>query len=348
MNEKTQKIRIFICQNIELSSSKLTTLVIERFSISRQAVHVHIQNLLKEKLILAKKKGKFISYSLKSLFAEKTQERILKNSNEYNISEKTIIPFFQKLNLSKNVSDIWMYGFSEMVNNLIDHSSSKLAEISLSHNYLYTEIKIHDIGIGIFKNLEKYFKIKEPQYALLELFKGKLTSNSSRHSGEGIFFTSRMFDFFQIRSGSYSFLKELSSDLWKLEEIPKQIKGTEIVLRLNNLSERQINDVFLKYVVGDDFKFTKTEVRIELAEYGDVYLVSRSQAKRILSRLENFTEVVFDFKNVEKVSPAFADELFRVSKNLYPKLKIKYCHAEPIVEIFIRKAIHSNTQTSIE
>ncbi len=53
------------------------------------------------------------------------------------------------------------------------------------------------------------------------------------------------------------------------------------MLRLNNLSERQINDVFLKYVVGDDFKFTKTEVRIELAEYGDVYLVSRSQAKRI-------------------------------------------------------------------
>ena len=78
---------------------------------------------------------------------------------------------------------------------------------------------------------------------------------------------------------------------------------------MNNLSERQINDVFLKYVVGDDFKFTKTEVRIELAEYGDVYLVSRFQAKRILARLENFTEVLFDFKNVEKVSPAFADEL---------------------------------------
>ena len=64
MNEKTQKIRIFICQNIELSSSKLTTLVIERFSISKQAVHVHIQNLLKEKLILVKKKGKFITTAI--------------------------------------------------------------------------------------------------------------------------------------------------------------------------------------------------------------------------------------------------------------------------------------------
>jgi hypothetical protein len=60
MNEKTQKIRIFICQNIELSSARLSTLVIETFSISRQATHVHIQNLLKEKLILAKKKGNFI------------------------------------------------------------------------------------------------------------------------------------------------------------------------------------------------------------------------------------------------------------------------------------------------
>lgn len=339
MNEKTQKIRIFICQNIELSSARLSTLVIETFSISRQAAHVHIQNLLKEKLILAKKKGKFITYSLKPLVTQKNLEKISGTSNEYLISAKTIALFFEKLNLPKNVSDIWMYGFSEMVNNLIDHSNSKLAKISFSHNFLYTEVKIQDTGIGIFKNLEKYFKIKEPQYALLELFKGKLTSDSSRHSGEGIFFTSRIFDLFQIRSGRYSFSKELSSDLWKLEEIPKQIKGTEVVLRLNNLSERQINDVFLKYVVGDDFKFTKTEVRIELAEYGDVYLVSRSQAKRILARLDNFTEVLFDFKNVEKISPAFADELFRVSKNLYPKLKIKYCHAEPIVEIFIRKAI---------
>jgi hypothetical protein len=228
-----------------------------------------------------------------------------------------------------------------MANNLIDHSGSKKAEIYILNNFLYTEIKIKDNGIGIFKNLEKNFQLKEPQYALLELFKGKLTSDPARHSGEGIFFTSRMFDFFQIRSGNYSFSKEISPDFWKIEPLLKEMKGTEITLRLNNRSERQINDIFFKYVIGDDFKFAKTDVRIQLAEYGDEYLVSRSQAKRILLRLEKFTEVMFDFKNVENIGPAFADELFRVSKIKYPKLKINYCNAGKLVEIFIKKALNA-------
>ncbi len=339
MVELTGKIRFFICQNIYLNSAKLTNLVVEKFSISRQAVNVHLQNLVKEKILLAKKNKKFITYSLNPLLKKRFKEKILANSNEYSLSEKTIIPILKKLNLSKNVLDLWMYGISEMINNLIDHSSSKNVEISILYNYLYTEIKIYDTGIGIFKKLEKTFQLKESHYALLELFKGKLTSDPSRHSGEGIFFTSRMFDFFQISSGYYCFSKELSTDLWKLEELSKEKIGTEITLQLNNHSQRQVNDIFLKYVVGDDFKFTKTEVRVELAEYGEGYLVSRSQAKRILYRLENFTDVLLDFKNVEKISPAFADELFRVSKSFYPKLNINYCNAGKIVEIFIKKSL---------
>jgi DNA-binding transcriptional ArsR family regulator len=341
ITEQTERIRNFICKNLHFNSAKITNLVVEKFSISRQAVNVHLKNLLREKIIQAKGKGKSIQYSLKPILEKTFEERILQNSNEYTVRDNTIAPIFEKLNLPKNVYDIWMYGFSDMANNLIDHSGSKKAEIYILNNFLYTEIKIKDNGIGIFKNLEKNFQLKEPQYALLELFKGKLTSDPARHSGEGIFFTSRMFDFFQIRSGNYSFSKEISPDFWKIEPLLKEMKGTEITLRLNNRSERQINDIFFKYVIGDDFKFAKTDVRIQLAEYGDEYLVSRSQAKRILLRLEKFTEVMFDFKNVENIGPAFADELFRVSKIKYPKLKINYCNAGKLVEIFIKKALNA-------
>ena len=48
---------------------------------------------------------------------------------------------------------------------------------------------------------------------------------------------------------------------------------------------------------------------------------------------------MFDFKNVEKISPTFADELFRVTKELFPNLKVYYCNAGPVVEIFIKKAL---------
>ena len=208
ITEQTERIRNFICKNLHFNSAKITNLVVEKFSISRQAVNVHLKNLLRDKIIQAKGKGKSIQYSLKPILEKKFEERILQNSNEYTVRDNTIEPIFEKLNLPKNVYDIWMYGFSEMANNLIDHSGSKKAEIYILNNFLYTEIKIKDNGIGIFKNLEKNFQLKEPQYALLELFKGKLTSDPARHSGEGIFFTSRMFDFFQIRSGNYSFSKE--------------------------------------------------------------------------------------------------------------------------------------------
>ena len=342
ITEQTERIRNFICKNLHLNSAKLTNLVVEKFSISRQAVNVHLKNLVKEKIIQAKRNGKSIDYSLRPILEKFFEEKILKNSSEYTVRDNTIEPIFEKLNLPKNVFDIWMYGFSEMVNNLIDHSGSKIAEITFLTNFLYTEIKIRDIGIGIFKNLENNFQLIEPQYALLELFKGKLTSDPSRHSGEGIFFTSRMFDFFRIRSGFYSLSKDIAPDLWVIETMQKKLKGTEITLRLDNHSERQINDVFFKYVVGDDFKFAKTDVRIQLAEYGDEYLVSRSQAKRILLRLEKFTEVMFDFKNIENIGPAFADELFRVSKNTYPKLEIRYSNAGRVVEIFIKKALNAD------
>lgn len=101
-----------------------------------------------------------------------------------------------------------------------------------------------------------------------------MSLSSSRHSGEGIFFTSRIFDFFQITSSNYCFTKDLPSDSWKIDSLDKAKKGTEIILRINNQSKNQINDLFLKYVKGDNFEFSKTDVRIELAEFGGVYLVS--------------------------------------------------------------------------
>ena len=38
----------------------------------------------------------------------------------------------------------------------------------------------------------------DKRQALFELSKGKFTTDPSRHSGEGVFFTSRMFDDFEI------------------------------------------------------------------------------------------------------------------------------------------------------
>jgi STAS-like domain of unknown function (DUF4325) len=60
-----------------------------------------------------------------------------------------------------------------------------------------------------------------------------------------------------------------------------------------------------------DYEFVRTRRVIRLAELGTEF-VSRSEAKRLLSGLEQFREIELDFRGVESVGQGFVDEVFRV------------------------------------
>ena len=84
---------------------------------------------------------------------------------------------------------------------------------------------------------------------------------------------------------------------------------------------------------------TVTDIPLQLAEYGTDLLISRSQAKRILARLELFEEVFLDFSGVEEIGQAFADEIFRVYATAHPGVKLTPIHANDNVTRMIRRAI---------
>jgi hypothetical protein len=69
---------------------------------------------------------------------------------------------------------------------------------------------ISDQGVAIFQKIRDDFALSDAREAILELSKGKLTSDSANHSGEGIFFTSRMVNSFTILSGDLCYLRERS------------------------------------------------------------------------------------------------------------------------------------------
>ena len=50
--------------------------------------------------------------------------------------------------------------------------------------------------------------------------------------------------------------------------------------------------------------------------------VSRSQAKRVCNRLENFEEVLFDFDGIEWIGQGFAHQLFVVFAKKNPDVKL--------------------------
>jgi hypothetical protein len=104
-------------------------------------------------------------------------------------------------------------------------------------------------------------------------------------------------------------------------------------------SQRTMQSVFETYSSGAmHAQFSRTRVPLRLAQYGEEQLVSRSQAKRVLARFEQFRGVVLDFQGVEAIGPAFADEIFRVFRNANPAIELESFRANPVVEGMIGRA----------
>ena len=63
---------------------------------------------------------------------------------------------------------------------------------------------------------------------------------------------------------------------------------TMVFMRLNNHTARTLTKVFDQFTSGEDYGFNKTIIPVDLAQYGQDKLISRSQAKRLLARVELF------------------------------------------------------------
>jgi hypothetical protein len=195
-----------------------------------------------------------------------------------------------------------------------------------------------DDGIGIFRKIQRDFELNDPRHAILELAKGKLTTDPANHSGEGIFFTSRMFDRFIIFSNGLYFSHNEPDEDWLLEH-DIDINGTSVQMTIHTNSDREINEVFDAYAADhQDFGFTKTHVPLNLATYGDENLISRSQARRLLSRFRDFSEVLLDFDGVMTIGQAFADEIFRVFARNNPHIDIVAINTNKQIDKMISRA----------
>jgi anti-sigma regulatory factor (Ser/Thr protein kinase) len=318
LQEKTKEIRQFILENVEEHPRDITTLVSAKFGISRQASHKHIQKLVSDGLVIASGNTRNRTYQVKPL-VDFSIELPLAGLEEDKVWREHIRPLMN--GLSSNVLSICQYGFTEIVNNAIDHSEGTILIVSLKRTYKTITLKIIDNGVGIFNKLQKELNLDDPIHAILELSKGKLTTDPAHHSGEGIFFTSRMFDKFLIFSGRI-FLSYQGEIDWLLEDKQKIFAGTDVQLEISPFSERTTQQVFDRFTVEGDYGFSKTRVPVFLATYGDENLVSRSQARRLLVRFERFKEIILDFTNVNTIGQAFADEIFRVFQLQNPSIHL--------------------------
>ncbi|MFH1847561.1 MAG: DUF4325 domain-containing protein [Candidatus Omnitrophota bacterium] len=239
------------------------------------------------------------------------------------------------LDLSDNVSKILNYAFTEMLNNAIEHSCSAKVEIAMKKEGGKIVFKVIDKGMGIFNNIMKKKELKEELEAIQSLLKGKLSTDEAHHSGEGIFFTSKVADMLIIQSSQKKILFNNIIDEVFIEDV-KNTNGTKIFFTINCNSQRELENIFKEYT-DDSYEFSKTEVIVKLYKEGVEY-ISRSQARRILSGIDKFKTIILDFKDVETVGQGFADEIFRIWKLRYPNIEIIYQNANENIDFMIKRA----------
>lgn len=330
-------IREFIIDNVEGHPNSIANIIVDLFKVTRVTANRYLQKLASEGLINATGATRARSYSLKTTLLESFSFEINSEVAEDVIYRDFVEPHLSKV--SQNVLDILQYGVSEMVNNVVDHSEGSACLITVKRTPKAISINIADNGIGIFRKIQKAHNLMDERHAILELSKGKLTTDPSRHSGEGIFFTSRMFRRFTLYSCDLVYQKKRAVEdhefLLEAAAPARSVGGTIVYMEIDNEVDYTMGEIF-KLHEDDDSRFSKTHVPVTLARYGEEKLVSRSQAKRVLARFEHFSEVMLDFSGVSTIGQAFADEIFRVYARNHPNVAVIPVLASEEVKAMIR------------
>lgn len=329
--KKQENIRRYILELIIDGKKGIAKKTSEAFGVSEMTVYRYLRSMQEEGILTRNAEGYSLVKEIKCHNIglgdgeEVEEDEVYRKYLESCVAE-----------MPENVRRIWEYCFMEMMNNAIEHSGADLVTLLIIKDYMNTAVAIIDNGIGIFRKIQDFFAYKSVGEVMEELFKGKLTTDSKNHTGEGIFFTSRIMDYFAAISDNAVFTNDKCTD-WKYDltdhpEIAEKIDmdhGTVIFMRLSNYSKKTTKEIFDEYA---DIEGGFIRTRIPLKNIYETYPVSRSQAKRLSSRFDSFEEVELDFDGVDEIGQGFAHELFVKYADLHPETRLIPIHTNTTID----------------
>jgi len=229
------------------------------------------------------------------------------------------------------------YAATEVINNAIDHSRGTIVEVSVSFETAGTSVTtVRDDGVGVFRRLCDDFGFASAYEAIVQLEKGRLTTDPSRHSGEGLFFSSKAVARFRLESQAVAWIVDNLVGDSAIGTSPVT-KGTQVVLTVVRGRTPVLADVFRAYTDAQTLQFARTRCTIKLGALGTA-LVSRSEAKRVLQRLAEFKSADLDFSGVEVVGQGFCDEVFRIFARAHPEVRLEPVGMNEAVAFMVARA----------
>ena len=344
MRKRTKEIRAFVMSRVDERPSGLAQLVAETFSISRQAAAKHLRSLVGDGLLVA-------SGSTKAREFRKVSVRCDFSYNTAGLDESTVwIQDVRPMLVGFSLGALsgLSYCVTEMVNNAIDHSGSPDVHLEVEVDQAGATVRIFDMGVGIFRKIALAEGLPDDRQAILELTKGKYTTDREQHSGEGIFFASRIADEFAITSHQLCFSCDAGENWLVGDPEWQDSEGTMIDFRIARDSTRTAKSVQDQFATPDAFDFARTIVPVRLASYEGAELISRSQAKRVVHRFESFKEVILDFDGVATIGQAFADQIFRVFQRANPQVHLSVANETSEVAQMIARALRKREEERAE
>lgn len=314
------ELRRWITTGATLHPHDLCAAVAQRHGVGRSTAGRALRELIETGWLL--REGRTRPHYRPGALREVTHTYALAGLDEQTPWERDFAPCLQ---LPEGVQGLAHHAFTELLNNAIDHSGGTRVTVSMRINRTHLQLLLSDDGCGAFERIRRAFGIDDPRLALLELSKGKLTTQPERHTGRGLFFTSRLFDVFDLYANhlTYQHSHWQRRDWLSANPLQRQ-PGTTVFTSVALNTTRTLAQVYEAHAGRlDATDFARTVVPLRLARLGDEALESRAQAKRLSARFESFETVELDFAEIPVIGQAFADELFRVFPQQHPGVELK-------------------------
>ncbi|HEV7912937.1 MAG TPA: DUF4325 domain-containing protein [Albitalea sp.] len=247
--------------------------------------------------------------------------------------QRDFAPFFV---LPPEVQRMTQHAFCELLNNAVDHSEGSSVTVSLRQTPSHVQLLVSDDGRGVFDKIHEAFALDDPALAMLELSKGKLTSQPQRHTGRGLFFTSRLADVFDLHANDCAFQRrQWDGGAWEPGRALKH-RGTSVYAAIALDTTRTLSSVLGAFSAdGSGVGFDRTVVPLRLITSALASLESRAQARRVSARLLQFQRAEVDFSGVPHIGHGFADELFRVFAGQQPGFELVPVNMSPAVATMV-------------
>jgi anti-sigma regulatory factor (Ser/Thr protein kinase) len=306
-----------------------TTDVAELLGVSRQAAHRRLRRLAHEGSVVATGAGRSSRW-------EPARGRTGLHLRTVGLAEDRVwdelgrrVPEISRLGVEAR--HIAAYAFTEMLNNAIEHSGSKTIDVSVEASAEGLSFLVVDRGVGAFETVRAKLGLESALDALGEISKGKTTTMPERHTGEGLFFTSKAVRRFVLEANRLAWVVDTDRGDFAAEPSPIRV-GTRVRFVVPLRPKQTLGQLFAQYT--EQLEFSKTRAVVRLFTRGTEFM-SRSEARRLLSGLERFRVVVLDFDRVRSVGQGFCDEVFRVWAAAHSTIRLEVENATPTVAFMI-------------